>query len=419
MKKIIKGILYSVVVLYILVCVLLYFFQEKLIFAPDKLTADYKFNFLVKFDELNIKTVDGELLNGLLFKSDSSKGLIFYLHGNGGCIGTWGEIAKTYTNLNYDLFELDYRGYGKSTGKISSQEQMFSDIQTAYDSLKCRYSEDKIIVLGYSLGTGLAAKLASTNYPKHLILQAPYYNIKYMMQKDFPIIPTFILKYKFETDTYIRRCKMPITIFHGDADKLIPYDCSIQLIKLTKPTDELITLKGRGHNGMSDNPEYVRELSRVLNFENQIEEDGYVDMDQKIGLDSIVSLSYNRAEKYSFDKFTVKIKVTSAEGDSTNGHIHITKSEKKLKEIDLKGSQSLFSFDLNSNYVVECSKAGYMSKVVRIDTHVPQGREVEEFANFTMEVELHKLTASNKGKTAILAGGIIYNENVQDFDVEK
>ena len=270
MKKILSGLLYTVVILYILVCVLLYFFQEKLIFAPDKLAADYKFNFPVKFQEMTIKTADNESLNGLLFKADSSKGLIFYLHGNGGCIGTWGDISKTYTDLNYDLFELDYRGYGKSTGKINSEEQMFSDIQTAYDSLKLRYSEDKIIVLGYSLGTGLATKLAATNHPKKLILQAPYYSITYMMHKDFPIIPTFLLKYKFATNKYISNCKIPIAIFHGDADEMIPYDCSVQLMKLTKPTDELITLKGRGHNGMSDNPEYVKELRRVLAKQNNL-----------------------------------------------------------------------------------------------------------------------------------------------------
>ena len=169
MKKVLFKILKIVVGLYIIIVGVLYFFQEKLIFFPEKLDKNYKFEFGQQFEELNIKTTDEKLLNGLLFKADSSKGLIFYLHGNAGSLSTWGEVAKTYTDLNYDVFIIDYRSYGKSEGQINGQTQLFEDNQIAYNELKKRYSEDKIIVLGYSIGTGLASKLASTNNPKLLI----------------------------------------------------------------------------------------------------------------------------------------------------------------------------------------------------------------------------------------------------------
>jgi alpha-beta hydrolase superfamily lysophospholipase len=155
------------------------------------LDSDYKFTFDQKFEEISIKTTDNKLLNAILFEADSSKGVIFYLHGNAGALNTWGSVAKTYTNLNYDVFMLDYRGYGKSEGKIKGQSQIFQDIQAAYDKLKTYYSEDKIIILGFSIGTGLAAKVASTNNPRLLILQAPYYSLIDMKQRIFPIIPTF------------------------------------------------------------------------------------------------------------------------------------------------------------------------------------------------------------------------------------
>ncbi len=264
MKKILLNILKGVLILYILICALMYFFQEKMIFAPSKLNADYKFSFKEQFQELNIKTKDNKTLSGLLFKADSCQGLIFYLHGNGGALDTWGDISKVYTDLHYDLFMLDYRGYGKSSGEISGQEQIFSDIQIAYDSLRFRYDEKKIIILGYSIGTGLATKLASINHPKKLILQAPYYSLVDIMQNNYAIIPTFLLKYKFETNKYIKECKMPIVIFHGDADEAIPYSSSLKLKKLLKQGDKLITLKGQGHNGMSDNSDYLRELKLVL-----------------------------------------------------------------------------------------------------------------------------------------------------------
>jgi uncharacterized protein len=264
MKKIIFRILKIVAGLYIIVCVLLFFFQEKLIFFPQKLDKDYKFRFDQKFEEFKIKTKDNKLLNGILFKADSSKGLIFYLHGNAGSLYSWGDLAKTYTDLNYDVFMLDYRGYGKSEGSIDGQSQLFQDIQTAYEELKNKYAEDKIIVLGYSIGTGLAAKVASTNNPGLLILQAPYYSLSDMMRHTYPIIPTFILKYKFETHNFIKRCKMPIVVFHGDQDEVIYYGSSLKLQKEFKKQDTLITLSGQGHNGMTENSDYRIEIQKVL-----------------------------------------------------------------------------------------------------------------------------------------------------------
>jgi uncharacterized protein len=264
-KKLLKRILLFTALLYIIICTALYFFQEKLIFFPEKLSADYKFTFSQKFEELSFKTKDNSKLSGILFKADSSKGLIFYLHGNAGSLNSWGEIAKTYTDLNYDLFMLDYRGYGKSERSISSQGQLYGDIQLVYDSLKVKYDENRIIILGYSIGTGLAAKLASSNNPNLLIIQAPYYSLTDMMKHSYSIIPTFLLKYKFTTNEYIKECKMPVVIFHGDKDEVIYYESSLKLKKLFKPADTLITLTGQGHNGMSDNPQYLIEIRKVLN----------------------------------------------------------------------------------------------------------------------------------------------------------
>ncbi|HZH38384.1 MAG TPA: alpha/beta fold hydrolase [Flavisolibacter sp.] len=152
----------------------------------------------------------------MLFKTDSAKGLVFYLHGNAGSLDNWGDVARRYTALNYDVFMLDYPGYGKSEGAIKSETQLFNAIQSAYDKVKEQYHEDSIVVLGYSIGTGPAAHLAATNHPGLLILQAPYYSLTDMMRHTYPIIPTFLLKYKFRTNEYLKNCKMPVVIFHGD-----------------------------------------------------------------------------------------------------------------------------------------------------------------------------------------------------------
>lgn len=264
MRKALIIVLTLILGVYVLVCLLLYANQESIIFLPGKLPSDYKFEFNQEFEEKSIRTEDGKVLNAVLFKANTSKGVIFYLHGNAGSIDSWGWVAQTYTNLNYDVFMLDYRGYGKSDGKIESEEQLFGDIQTAYNVLKKSYNEKDIVVLGYSVGTGLAAKVAADNNPNLLILQAPYYSLVDEMHQRFPFVPGFILKYKFQTHENLHRCNMPVIIFHGDQDEVISYRASQKLQQEFKPADQLITLPGQGHNGMTDSPAYQAELAKIL-----------------------------------------------------------------------------------------------------------------------------------------------------------
>ncbi|UOX33873.1 lysophospholipase [Flavobacterium sediminilitoris] len=266
MKKKLSKILKSIILIIIVLSGLLYFFQEKIIFLPEKLDKNYDFSFKNDFEELNFKTNDNTTLNGLLFKAKESKGLVFYLHGNAGSLKNWGYISDLYTNFNYDIFILDYRGFGKSEEKIKNEEQLFEDNQLVYNKLKEKYTEKDIIVIGYSIGSGLAAKLASENNPKHLILQAPYYSLTDLVKSKYSFIPTFLLKYKIETDKFLKDCKMPITIFHGDNDNVIYYESSVKLKNQYKDEINFITLKGQNHNGINENYEYAYHLMNILKY---------------------------------------------------------------------------------------------------------------------------------------------------------
>lgn len=254
----------TIIVCYMALCCIIYIKQEKLIFPGTQLPADFSFDFDQRFEEIHIKAKDGIKLHGLLFKTELPKGLVFYLHGNGGCVDSWGGVASTYTQLGYDVFILDYRGYGKSEGHINSEAQLHKDAQAAYDEVKTPYGEDKIIVLGYSIGSGLAVKLAGNNRPRQLILLAPYHNLKALVSKIVPFVPSFLLKYPLESDKNIRAVKAPIHIFHGDRDEVIPYSCSLALQKELKAYDQLITLSGQSHNGIDMNSDYIETLQGLL-----------------------------------------------------------------------------------------------------------------------------------------------------------
>ncbi len=252
------------VTLYSLLCFYLYAKQESILFRQTKIPAYYSFGFPGNVQEKFITATDGTPLSTLLFKADSSKGVILYLHGNGGTLASWGSLAKTYTARHYDVLMMDYRGYGKSGGEITNEAQLYEDVQRVYNELKKDYPEGKITVLGYSMGTGFATWLAAHNHPARLMLQAPYYNMSDLMTEHFPIVPTFILKYKLTTNYWLPKVTCPIFIFHGDVDRVVNCRASVRLKELLKTGDEFIMLHGQGHNGITENEEYLSALGRVF-----------------------------------------------------------------------------------------------------------------------------------------------------------
>lgn len=268
--KILKKIIYVVLAFgllgYAALCIWFYTAQEKALFRTVKHPSSYRYHFAGRFEERNIKMEDGKSLNGVLFKTDSSKGLILWLPGGRGMIDSIGRNANYYTSMGYDLFVLNYRGFGKSEGEISSERQFNADLQSVYDSFKKEYGENHIVIFGYSLGTGPAAILAAANNPQMLIIKAPYYELKELVKKSIPLVPvSMLLKYEFKTFEALQKVKSQAIIIHGDEDTNINVEASQRLKKYLKKSDEFIILKGQAHNNFIKNPEYLSELNRVLN----------------------------------------------------------------------------------------------------------------------------------------------------------
>lgn len=252
------------VVIYVLFISYVYFNQAGMIFQNASLPKDYQFDYQSKFEEMNIKSFDGASLNGLLFTAENSKGLIFYLHGNAGNLEDWGDIAKIYTNLGYDIFILDYRSFGKSEGEIANEEQLNKDISIVYKTLSKRYPENKIVITGYSIGSGFAAILASENKPKALILQSPYYSFTELSSGRVPFFPNFMKKFQLDTYKYLPKIKVPIYIFHGKEDQLIPFEDSVRLNRIIKSNGHFYPLYNQSHNAMNENKEFQNQLKSIL-----------------------------------------------------------------------------------------------------------------------------------------------------------
>jgi uncharacterized protein len=242
----------------------LFFVQEKFIFKPEKLPKDFEYRYNVPFKELFFDVEPGVTINGLHFYCKKPHGLILYLHGNTRSIKGWAKYARDFYRFNYDVVLVDYRGFGKSTGKRSEKE-IIKDMQFVYDTLVVQYHENHILVYGRSLGSGFAVKLAAENKPRYLILDSPYYSFKKLAERFLPILPSgWLLRYHLRTDKWIRKVNCHTYIIHGTKDWLIPISHSERLQSLNPHKITLIRIHGGGHNNLPSFPEYHNFLRDIL-----------------------------------------------------------------------------------------------------------------------------------------------------------
>lgn len=251
---------------YILLFVVIYLVQERFIFKPEKLKQNFQYKYDAPFRELFFDVEEGVRINGLHFFVEKPLGLVLYFHGNSRSIKGWAKYAKDFYRYNYDVVLVDYRGFGKSTGK-RSEKDMLNDMQFVYDTLIITYHEHHMIIYGRSMGSGFAAHLASENTPRYLILDAPYYSFKKVVERFLPILPVkYVLRFHMRTDKWLPKVNCHTYILHGTKDWLIPIRNSEKLQALSKRKITLIRIHNGGHNNLPSFPEYHAFLRDILKY---------------------------------------------------------------------------------------------------------------------------------------------------------
>ena len=240
----------------------LWFKQERLLFYPEPLPADTP---LATAPDVHERVVDvpGARLSVLELRLAAPRGVVFFLHGNAGNLRSWFTDLDFYRRAGFDLVMPDYRGYGKSTGRIDSEAQLHADVAAVWRSVAPRYAGKRVVIYGRSIGTGLAAELAAAVQPDLTVLASPYASIAGLARERFPWLLPQVVRYPLRTDRAIERLHGPLLLVHGDIDEVIPVAESEKLAALV-PRARLLRVAGAGHNDLHLFPDYQRGMAEAL-----------------------------------------------------------------------------------------------------------------------------------------------------------
>ncbi len=270
-KKLIKNGLRFLAVIGLTFLVLhigIYVFQDFIVFQPKRLAKNYAFQFAAPFTELWIETQDQQKINALFMKgqpeSTTEKKVILYLHGNSDNLQRWAQHHIDFTQRGFDFLAIDYRGYGKSEGR-PTEKGLYKDAEAAYDYLTNRYEAEQIYIYGRSLGTGIATFLASEHKAAMLLLETPYYSMQDVLERQAPFLfLPFPLKSKFPLNSYLAKVNIPVYVFHGTEDEIVPYSSAAAIKPNLSAEKNFLTIPGGRHRGLNAYIEYQQYLDQIL-----------------------------------------------------------------------------------------------------------------------------------------------------------
>ncbi len=254
------------VIAYVLICIAIYFLQDKLIFLPKfeiiQTPKDYGIEFKNIYFSSGEDKLHGYYIPHKTIKKDANEGklnpndyTILYCHGNAGNVSHRENTIKMYHNLGFNIFLFDYSGYGESSGKPSA-ENLELNVVNAWNFLTKQKGipEKKIIIIGRSLGGFVALSAGEKFNPFALSLESTFSSIKNIAQHQMPLVPAkLILKNDFDNMAKIKNVKVPIFMVHSKDDKIVKYYHSQKLLKAAKENDVIKQITFRsftgGHNG--------------------------------------------------------------------------------------------------------------------------------------------------------------------------
>jgi len=231
---------------------LIYFRQSSLIFYPNVPGRDLSATpqqIGLGYENVELVTEDKVGLHGWFIPSSDARGTVLFFHGNAGNISHRLDSIAIFNRMNLDVFIFDYRGYGQSQGRVT-EAGTYLDAEAAWSYLvETRgIDTDRIIVFGRSLGSSIAAWLASRHSPAALILESGFSSVPSMAQRLYPFLPVqWLSRFSYDTRQYVSNLTCPLLVVHSKNDEIIPY-AEGRLIFDAAPEDKkFLDIRG-GHN---------------------------------------------------------------------------------------------------------------------------------------------------------------------------
>lgn len=217
-------------------------------------------------------SADGTRLNGWFFQCQTKPELatMIFFHGNGGNISNISWLAERFANHGFNVLIFDYRGYGLSDGVAANESDLYADGDAAVDFVMSKKGvrSERIVLYGHSLGTAIAADVASRRTVGAVVLESGFSSASSVANTALPWLPRFLHvlgKNRFESARKLNSVKAPILIAHGDPDGTIPTSEAKLLYAAANEPKKLLIVPGAGHVVFgSAGKEYLDQVEQFM-----------------------------------------------------------------------------------------------------------------------------------------------------------
>jgi fermentation-respiration switch protein FrsA (DUF1100 family) len=222
-----------------------------------------------RVEDVWIDSTDGVQLHGWFAEPEHNppRAVVLFTHGNGGNVTSRRHVVQLFRDrMNAAVLVFDYRGYGRSGGS-PTEAGVLEDARAARRWLAARggVRESDIILVGHSLGGGVAVDLAATDGARGLVLEATFTNLPDVAASHVPFLPVrAVMQARLDSVAKISAYRGPLLQVHNDPDRIVPYDLGRKLHAAANEPKQFITVTGGDHNNYYT-PEYVTALDRFLN----------------------------------------------------------------------------------------------------------------------------------------------------------
>lgn len=227
-----------------------YFGQRKLMYLPNPVASLPTDVNMPSFTVIKLKTSDNLTLSSW-YQAAKDKPTLIYIHGNAGNVSNRAPFVKRYLTEGYGVLLLGYRGYGGNPGS-PSEPGLYRDARAAIKFLQNEgIPDNKIVLFGESLGTGIAVQMALEFQVRALILQTPYTAMADIGQYHYPFLPVrMFLKDRYNSIAKISKINIPILILHGHQDRVVPIRFAKQLYAAANVPKTAKYYPDKGHNNI-------------------------------------------------------------------------------------------------------------------------------------------------------------------------